>query len=80
MESQDLGKASQPAYRAGSPPYKQALRTREEKMSTLSLVVVFIAFTFNAIYALVVQIPKEDGQKLERPWQFLLLGKVLYLG
>ena len=24
MESQDLGKASQPAYRAGSPPYKQA--------------------------------------------------------
>ena len=25
MESQDLGKASQPAYRAGSPPYKQAL-------------------------------------------------------
>ena len=26
MESQDLGKASQPAYRAGSPPYKQALR------------------------------------------------------
>ena len=49
-------------------------------MSALSLIVVFIAVTFNAIYALVVQIPKEDGQKLERSRQFLLLGKVLYLG
>ena len=49
-------------------------------MSTLSLVVVFIAFTFNAIHALVVQILKEDGQKIERPRQCLLHGKVLYFG
>ena len=49
-------------------------------MSTLSLVVVFIAFTFNAIHVLVVQMLKEDGQKLKRPRQFLLLGKVLYFG
>ena len=58
---------------------RDSLRTREQKMSTLSLVVVFIAFTFSAIHALVVQMLKEDGQKLERPRQFLLLWKVLYL-
>ena len=34
MESQDLGKASQPAYRAGSPPYKQALRTKRMQIKS----------------------------------------------
>ena len=36
MESQDLGKASQPAYRAGSPPYKQALRRNAPYISKQS--------------------------------------------
>ena len=40
-------------------------------MSTLSLVVVFIACSFNAIYAFVVQILNEDGQSL---------GNSFYLG
>ena len=39
MESQDLGKASQPAYRAGSPPYKQALRKGALQSATVLLVI-----------------------------------------
>ena len=48
-------------------------------MSTLSLVVVFIAFTFNAIYALVVQIPKEDGREAFRisvRWPIFIINSV----
>ena len=47
-------------------------------MSTLSLVVVFIAFTFNAIYTLIVQMLKDNGQKIERPRQFLTWESPLF--
>ena len=53
MESQDLGKASQPAYRAGSPPYKQALslacleldKTRKSFLESCFVLNSFITYT-----------------------------------